>query len=256
MRLLLLAAGLGLAAPAQPAPPVISRFRIDLVSETTADFTALGGGTQNGTARFSAWITIALSDSAAGQRMAVTVDSMRSADAAGPARALLDSARGGQFTGFVERSGKVRNLAVRKGNPAVQQLYATLASFFPVRRPGARPGDTWVDTLDVTSQEQGGTSRQRVVSRYRATAPAGGPPGTALRIESDFTSTSTATQAGQAGPVSVDGTGTGQATWQLAADGSYLAGTSRHDQSLVARGAAPQPIPLRTGTTVTVSRLR
>ena len=72
--------------------------------------------------------------------------------------AVMDSARGGEFRAFLDRSGKPSPLTSTGTSPAAAQVQGLLSDFFPWVRAGFKVGEAWADTSVNTT---GAGSRHR-----------------------------------------------------------------------------------------------
>ena len=118
----------------------------------------------------SSFVTVTLADSAGGKVMRVVVDSLRGDSATPIPAAVLDSARGAEFHGFVEKSGKPTGLEPVTAAPAVRQIQGLLSDFFPWTRAGLKVGDSWTDTTAKTNGVGTDSVTVRRVSAYKAAA--------------------------------------------------------------------------------------
>src|SRR5687768_7245529 len=92
-----------LVLPLADLAPSTTKYRIDQSLTQEIDASAAGAGKQNLSFTASSFITVTLADSAGGKVMRVVVDSMRGDSATPIPAAVLDSARGAVFRGFVEK---------------------------------------------------------------------------------------------------------------------------------------------------------
>ena len=132
-------AATGMALPGSTgAPSSTTKYRIDQSLTQEIDATAAGGAKQRVAFSTSSFVTVSLADSAGGKVMRVVVDSIRGDSASPIPTAVLDSARGAEFRGFVEKSGKPAGLEpVGKAGPGAQ-IQGLLSDFFPWTRPDSR----------------------------------------------------------------------------------------------------------------------
>ena len=147
-----------LVLPASDSAPTTTKYRIDQSLSQEIDATAAGGAKQSISFTTISFITVTLADSAGGKAMRVVVDSVRGDSATPIPAAVLDSARGAEFHGFVEKSGKPLGLEPVTGTSAAVQIQGLLSDFFPWIRAGLKVGDSWADT---TAKVNGEGSRQR-----------------------------------------------------------------------------------------------
>src|SRR3954470_6136276 len=90
----------------QGRSPTTTKYRIDQSLTQEIDATAAGGAKQRVAFSTSSFVTVSLADSAGGKVIRVVVASIRGDSASPIPSAVLDSARGAEFWGFVEKSGK------------------------------------------------------------------------------------------------------------------------------------------------------
>jgi hypothetical protein len=198
-----------------------------------------------------------LVDSAGGKVMRVVVDSMRGDSTTPIPAAVLDSARGAQFHGFVERSGKPSGLEPLSGSPAVKQVQGLLSDFFPWIRTGLKEGDSWTDTTARVSAQGADSVTVRRVSAYKAAGSETRNSRKAVRIVEDFTSSVAGTQPTPDGPARLEGNGTGKGAYYVATDGRYLGGDWQQQSSLKISGSfSPEPLPITIVQKTTVTTLK
>ena len=250
-----LAPGLLLPAPAL-APPT-TKYRIDQSLSQEMDATAAGGAKQRIAFRTTSFVTVTLADSAGGKVIRVVVDSMRGDSATPIPAAVLDSARGAEFRGFVEKSGKPTGLTPSGNAPAAVQIQGLLSDFFPWTRAGLKVGDSWSDTTAKTSGTGADSVTVRRVSAYKAAASETRDSRKAVRVTEDFTSSVAGTQPTPNGPARIEGTGRGNGSYYVGPDGRYLGGSWQQQSSLKISGSfAPQPLPIVIIQKTTVSTLK
>jgi hypothetical protein len=139
-------AATAMVLPAWVLAPSTTRYRIDQSLSQEIDATAAGGAKQRIAFSTSSFVTVTLADSAGGKAMRVVVDSMRGDSATPIPAAVLDSARGAEFRGFVDKSGKPTGLEPVAGAGAATQIQGLLSDFFPWARPSLKIGESWSDT--------------------------------------------------------------------------------------------------------------
>jgi hypothetical protein len=231
--------------PLVDGAPTTTKYRIDQSLTQEIDASAAGAGKQNLSFTTSAFITVTLADSAGGRVMRVVVDSMRGDSATPIPAAVLDSARGAVFRGFVERSGKMSGLTPPSDNSAAGQVQGLLSEFFPWIKTGVKVGDSWADTTAKVNGVGSDSVTIQRVSAYKATGNETWNSRKAVRITADFTSSVAGTQPTPGGPAKIEGTGTGQAAYYVGTDGRYLGGDWQQRSSLRISGAfAPDPVPI------------
>jgi hypothetical protein len=238
-------AAAALVLPLLARAPATTKYRIDQSLSQEMDATQAGGPKQRIAFTTSSFVTVSLADSAGGKVMRVVVDSLRGDSAVPIPPAVLDSARGAEFHGFVEKSGKPSGLEPVRANPAAVQIQGLLSDFFPWIKAGLKVGDSWSDTTAKTNGTGADSVTVRRVSAYKAAAPATWNSRKAVRITEDFTSSVAGTQPTPNGPARIEGTGSGKASYYVSPDGRYLGGDWEQQSSLAISGSfAKQPLPI------------
>jgi hypothetical protein len=234
-----------LVLPVADLAPTTTKYRIDQSLSQQIDATAAGGAKQSISFTTSSFITVILADSAGGKAMRVVVDSVRGDSATPIPAAVLDSARGAVFHGFVEKSGKPVALEPITVTSAASQIQGLLSDFFPWIRAGVKVGDSWVDTTAKVNGVGADSVTVRRVSAFKAAANDARGPRKAVRITEDFTSSVAGTQPTPSGPARIEGSGTGKGAYYVASDGRYLGGDWQQESSLKISGTfAPEPLPI------------
>lgn len=238
------------------AAPLTTRYRIDQTLTQQIDASAAGAGTQVISFTTTSFITVSLTDSAGGKAMRVVLDSMRGDSATPIPAAVMDSARGGEFRGFVERTGRPGRL-VPTGNAAAAQVQGLLSDFFPWVRPGFKVGETWADTSVATTGDDKDSVTVRRVTSYRAQANEGQGARKAVRIATTHSSQVNGTQPTPQGSAQIEGTGTGTGSYLVSADGRYLGGEWKLESALRLSGAfSPEPVPITISQSTKVATIK
>jgi len=250
-------AATGMALPGSTGAPSTTKYRIDQSLTQEIDATAAGGAKQRVAFSTSSFVTVSLADSAGGKVIRVVVDSIRGDSASPIPSAVLDSARGAEFWGFVEKSGKPAALEpVGKAGPGAQ-IQGLLSDFFPWTRPGLKIGESWADTTAKTNGSGSDSVTVRRVSAYKAAANETHDSRKAVRVTEDFTSSVAGTQPTPNGPARIEGTGTGSGAYYVGNDGRYLGGSWQQQSALKISGSfAPQPLPITIIQKIKVSTLK
>jgi hypothetical protein len=220
------------------------------------DLTPFGQAEQVQTQRFVWFTTISYADSAAGLVMRAVLDSVQVELVPGPlvAQASLDSARGVQVEGFLDGWGRVASLTRRGAGTFVTVFENQLRLLHPRRKPDARAGERWTDTLNLDSQTGEGSATVTTVTTFTLAGAEthAGHPGT--RLDASFTSTTVGKLQTQAGPADLTATGNGQTTYHVGSDGRLLGSTTTSTaQGSIDLTMAPAPIGLKTTTTITTT---
>src|SRR5918994_5955880 len=104
-----------LVLPGIGPAPTTTKYRIDQSLFQEIDATAVGAAKQVISFSTSSFITVFLIDSAGGKIMRVVIDSLHGDSTTPIPAAVLDSVRGAEFRGFVNRSGKPSALQAVNG---------------------------------------------------------------------------------------------------------------------------------------------
>lgn len=245
-----------LLQPVAPTAPVTTKYRIDTRNETTVDLSGFGQPSQQVNFSLVSWIAVTLSDTTGGRLVHVVVDSMRY-DGTVPqiSQATADSAKGGVLHGFVDPNGRIKNLTARPDNVFLSDVQGALHSFFPKVKAGAKSGEGWSDTVEVTNTASGANLTSKFLINYTAAGQENVSGMVALKLTSANTATISGTlQNPQAGTMEVEGKVTGTGTSLVGEDGRYFGGSSNStsDQNLKTP-MAPAPIPVKVLRTVKVT---
>jgi hypothetical protein len=256
--MLLRAITLGVCATGLLLPaPSTTKYRIEQSLTQEIDASPAGGAKQKIAFTTRSFVTVTLADSAGGKSLRVVVDSIRGDSATPIPAAVLDSARGVVFSGFVEKSGRPSGLQPTGSSPAGAQIQGLLSDFFPWVKPSLKIGQTWADTTSKTNGSGPDSVTVRRISSYKT-----GPGETresrkAVRVIHDFTSSVDGTQPTPNGPARIEGTGRGTGFYFVGSDGRYLGGTWQQQSSLTISGSfATQPLPITISQKTTVSTLK
>ena len=246
-----------LVLPGSDAAPTTTKYRIEQSLSQEIDATAAGGAKQSIAFTTRSFITVTLADSAGGRSMRVVVDSVQGDSATPIPTAVLDSARGAQFRGFVDKSGKPLGLEPITSTSAAAQIQGLLSDFFPWTRAGLKVGDSWADTTARVNGVGTDSVTVRRVSAYKALANETRGTRKAVRIAEDFTSSVAGTQPTPSGPARIEGSGSGKGAYYVASDGRYLGGDWQQESSLKISGSfAPQPLPITIVQKIKVTTLK
>jgi hypothetical protein len=246
-----------LGLPAAVVAPSVTKYRIDQSLTQELDASAAGGSRQKLAFKTSSFVTVTLSDSAGGKIIRVLVDSVRGDSDSPIPPAVLDSAKGAEFRGFVERSGKPTGFEPTRKVAAATQIQGLLSDFFPWTRPGLKVGDSWVDTTAKTNGTGPDSVTVRRISAYKAASSETRASRKAVRVNQEFTSSVGGTQPTPNGPAKIEGTGKGTGIYFVASDGRYLGGSWQQQSSLQISGSfAKEPLPITIIQKTEVSTLK
>ncbi len=235
------------------AAPVTLKYRIKQVSEQEADLTVAGQGKQQQRSGSSMFVTITYTDSAAGRTVHFVVDSAV-ADSGTPdiIKASFDSLRGQAFHGFLA-NGKVTSLKAMKDGQATTGIATLIGTLTPRIKPGTKVGAAWSDTTDATNEVPSGNIATRTVANYKASAQEMRDGVKALKVDVASSSALTGQQSGN----TIEGTGTGTATYYVAPDGRLVASSITSMSTLaVTSPQLPEPIPVTIKGSVTVTAIK
>jgi hypothetical protein len=247
---------LALGVPAVSAAPA-TKYRIDQTLSQEIDASAAGGPKQKIAFRTSSFVSVTLVDSAGGKVLRVVIDSLRGDSATPIPAAVLDSARGAEFRGFLDRSGKPSILTPISANSAAVQVQGLVSDFFPWARAGLKVGDQWSDTSAHTSGTGSDSVTVRRISAYKAAANEVRNSRKAVRVTQDYTSSVSGTQPTPQGPARIEGSGTGTGSYYVGPDGLYLGGSWQQQSSLTISGSfSKQPLPVTIVQKTTVTTLK
>jgi hypothetical protein len=161
--------------------------------------------------------------------------------------------------GYLDGEGKVKQLTASPANSLfVGQVQGMVQGLFPKLKRGARPGDTWADTIEVVNNAGGNNTVIKSYIRYTAGGPdpvAGVP---AMKLNSTTQSTVVGTiDNPMTGTMEVEGTGTGTSILHVGLDGRLLGlnASNTVDQKLKV-SVAPTPIPVKTVQTLVITLLK
>ena len=247
-----------LPAPAVRNAPVTTRYRIETKNETTVDLSGFGAPSQQQNFTLISWIAVTVSDTAGGRTVHVVVDSMNyDGTIAVLTQASADSAKGGSVHGFVDPNGRVKNLTARPENLLLADVQGAVYSFFPRVKAGAKVGEAWSDTVEVTNTANGANLKSTFWINYTSAGQESIAGVAALKLAA----TSSANVSGtldnpQMGSMEVEGRIKGTSTSAVGPDGRYLGGTSNSTSDQTLKTAmAPGPIPVKTIRTTTITLL-
>jgi hypothetical protein len=246
-----------LALPGAAGAPTTAKYRVDQSLTQEVDATASGAGKQ--TLRFSTstFVTVTLNDSAGGRTMRVVIDSMRGDSTTPIPPAVMDSARGGEFRAFLDRSGKPSPLTPTGTSPAASQVQGLLSDFFPWVRAGFKAGEAWTDTSVNTTGAGPDTVTVRRVTNYRAEANEARGAVRAVKITATHSSQVSGNQPTPQGTAKIEGTGNGSGTYFVSPDGRYLGGEWQLNSALRLSGSfANEPVPITVTQKTKVTAVR
>jgi len=257
---LLVPLALGVLPGTSPSPaPITTRYRIESKNDVTVDLSGLGMPSQQQSVGISSWIALTLSDSAGGHVVHAVVDSASYSGTAPIPPSSIDSAKGGIVHGFVSPEGRVKGLTAKPAeNLVMAEIQGVINAMFPRIKSGAKSGDAWVDTTEITNTVGGSNTKVRYLITYTAggSESVGGVPAMKMSAASQMTVSGTVENP-MAGTMEIEGTGTGNSSFLMGGDGRFLGGTTTAtlDQKMK-MAMAPNPIPVKTLRSVTVTLIQ
>lgn len=236
------------------APPRTTHYKIVTNSEQVVDLAAMGQGEQRNQFAMVNYLTITTDDSAGGRTVHAVLDSIVKVDSnPNTQQSMLDSARGRTWHAFMGPDGRLSNIVrVDSGQGGSEMI----SNFFPRLKPGAKVGDSWVDTTETASDAEAQQVNTQTITTYKVAGRESRGGSQALRLDADFTLTQTGSinQSGQ--EMTVDGTGSGHGTYYMTENGHYLGGESSMSSDLmITMDQLPAPIPVRTTSKSSISIL-
>jgi hypothetical protein len=236
--------------------PRTTRYRVETKVEQVVDLTALGQSEQKNNLEVVNFLTISFNDTSGGQTVHAVLDSIvKPAANPLPEQGSLDSARGSTWHAILSPDGKLSDVK-RVDTANTAPVGDVITNFFPRVKQGAKVGDQWTDTSETTSDQGGQSLTTRTVTNYSVTGTETRNGARALKVETAFSLSQTGEilQAGQT--LSVEGTGSGTATYYVTQDGRYLGGMSTTNAELqITAASIPAPIPVQVKNMVTVTTL-
>jgi hypothetical protein len=251
----------GLSAFAAPlTPPAPQRFRITTTNHQVVDLSAFSQPEQVTHIVTSAFVTVTSADSAGGRAVKMTIDSVKLDTLAGDApltQANFDSLRGTVATGWVGANGSVQN-AKGEGERGPQAVNM-LTELFPKVGNRAKVGDKWTDTTETTGMGAGilANASVRRVTNWAVSGEETIGGTKARKVDGAYSQSVSGSMESPQGTLTVDGTGTGTASYALTADGRMLRGSTLLNlQIAVSIPQAPEPIPVNGTMNSTITALR
>lgn len=248
---------LGATPISYPVAPSTTRYRIDSKSEQVVDLSAMGQPNQSTSATQMAVLTVSLSDTSGGQLMHVVLDTIASDSPM--AGADLQQARGGWVHGTLDAWGRAKvTKSSADSNATLAQLKVTMVRFFPVIKPGAKQGVSWVDTVTTETKTAAQAMKLTAITTFThgGSVTRDGQPAIRIDATSELVGAGTMENP-QAGTMQVDLKNSATASYYIGTDGRFLGGESKSEGlSQVRAQMSPIPIPVTVKQTSTFSVLK
>lgn len=239
-----------------PDAPRTIRYRVDTKVDQVIDLSAVGQTEQRNSLELANYVTMTFDDTVGGQTVHAVLDSIvKLSEGPLPDPDSLKLLRGRTWYALLAPDGKVSDVK-RMDTTTSGQVSDLVTNFFPRVKPGAKVGDQWTDTTETTTNEEGQSIVTRTVTNSSVTGTETRNGTRALKIETAFSLAQTGeiNQPGQS--LSVDGSGSGTATYFVAQDGRYLGGTTTTNAELqITAASIPAPIPVQVKNVTTVTTL-
>jgi hypothetical protein len=246
------------ASLASLSPSNTIRYRIDQQIEQRIDLSVFGQGEQVQNQALVWFTTMTYTDSAGGQAVHVVLDSVQADLGMAPFPAsMLDSLKGAAFHGFLDSQGRMGSVGGNRKDLLAGAFEGLLKTFHPRVRTGTRAGDSWVDTLNIETDNPQSSTKTRTITNFTLAGTEQREGVAARRLEAAFTATLTGTVQTPAGPADMEGKSTGTATYFLSPEGRYLGGQlSSAGDATMSGSFAPAAIPMKNSTTMTVTVIK
>ena len=225
--------------PAEPArftyAPFDATYRIASHTHMDQDF----GGQVNTTEYAVHWYLTAVN---VPPTLTFTIDSVPVITGVNPGINTndLQAAAGARFTAKLSPNGLVTDfVGGDASNTFLQQLAQSLERFLPrVPTEGVAPGQSWIDTLNVTTSSGGLDIEVELITRSQADSWVAHEGNQAVLVSTvtDYTLSGGGVQMGT--EIDLDGTGVRHGTLYLGNDGSFLGGFSADTANMTATVAA------------------
>ncbi len=245
----------GLFSAFYSVAPTTTKYRLDSKIEQVVDLSAMGQGNQTTSFTQLTIVSITLSDTVGGKIMHVVIDSIAS-DAPVPTAESIQKARGAWLHGTIDAWGRGKITATSAdSNEMVTQLKGTMARFYPILKPAAKQGDTWVDTSKVDTKSASQAMKTTTVSTYTHAGPATRDGQPAGRIDVTSATVGAGTMENpMAGTMEVEVKSAATTSYFIGSDGRLLGAESTSDgKSLIRTPMAPDPIPVTVKQIITIS---
>ena len=158
-----------------PSPTL--RYRVEAKTTLDQDLSTIGRGKLTGSLATTAILSVTMTDSADGQIVRVTVDSMKLEPVGAmavqltpaAAAAAADSVRGASVRAYSVR-GTLRGVPQPSvPNPALATVMQALGVMFPGLRSGIKVGDSWADTTKIDGDVKGGHQLGSIIAAWSVT---------------------------------------------------------------------------------------
>lgn len=246
---------LAMGAPPDGAPPVTAKYRIEQRLESRVDLSGMGQGEQVQSQRFVWFTTLTYADSAGGQVFHAVLDSLEIDLGSVPVPpGAVDSARRAEYHGFLNSWGRLTEVSTKHKSTFTAVFESQLRGLHPRRKPGAKAGERWTDTLTVDTKTGQGETQVTTITTFTQGGAERHAGRSALRLGATFTVTTSGTVETPGGPAGLEGKGRGTSTYFTGEDGRLLGATSTTSgEGIVNVTAAPTPIGLKTTSTTIIT---
>ncbi len=227
-----------------PTVDEVARYRIEVKSVVEQDLTQLGQGKQNQAFANTGYFTVTTRDSAGGQSVTFTADSLVPGDESPIPADAAKSVAGTRWHGFRGANGRMGDLEMEGENPAAGILEPGVQSLLPPMARATPAGKAWTDTTDTDNNGIG----VRTVTNFQTSDDSFN--GTkVVRLAAVYSSAISGARTTPQGPVTIEGTGSGSNTWLVDGSGKCVSASHSADQQLtVSMSQVPQPIPVSVHT--------
>ncbi len=238
-----------------PAP--VHRYRLEVRTVSEMDQTSIGRGTISDGLVTTAVISVALADSAGGQKVRITVDSIALDPSGGVAAQLkqhptaAQEARGATISAFLMR-GKITGPPQLSDstNPALVAIMQAVGVLFPGVRSGAKVGDSWADTTRINNASGSRRLTGEIVASWKVV----GTEGTALVLDGISQSRTRTEDSGNGQTITRSGSSTEHVV--IPPSGPVLRATIQtHDDVSIAAPSLASPLPAKTTGSLSLTPL-
>lgn len=246
-----------LAAGAQLAgyAPASAKYR---VSDETKVVQTVMGNTQEISTSSNQFLTLQLGGAAPAFDFKVTLDSLQISNSMGMPTPPTTELNGANVSAKLSPDGRITDpkALMTSGKELDGSIAQGLRQFLPVLRPGAKPGDTWVDSINLTGRQNGLDVTTTGARNYRYAGDTTIAGTRAARITAEATSKLSGKGVQQGQELTLEGTVKSTSLWLVSASGQFLGGTSTASGDLeITVAAMGMVIPMSQSVSSKVDRL-